>query len=47
MRQPYPSDMTDAQWELLEDLFPEALRFTGVIAGAVLSSSFALLEGVD
>ena len=24
MRQPYPSDMTDAQWELLEDLFPEA-----------------------
>src|SRR4051812_724147 len=24
MRQPYPSDMTDAQWELLADLFPEA-----------------------
>jgi putative transposase len=24
MRQPYPSDMTDAQWELLSDLFPEA-----------------------
>ena len=24
MRQPYPSDMTDAQWELLTDLFPEA-----------------------
>lgn len=24
MRQPYPSDMKDAQWELLADLFPEA-----------------------
>ena len=24
MRQPYPSDMTDAQWELLADLFPKA-----------------------
>jgi len=24
MRQPYPSDLTDAQWELLADLFPEA-----------------------
>jgi putative transposase len=24
MRQPYPSDMTDMQWELLADLFPEA-----------------------
>ena len=24
MRQPYPSDMTEAQWELLADLFPEA-----------------------
>jgi putative transposase len=24
MRQSYPSDMTDAQWELLADLFPEA-----------------------
>lgn len=24
MRQPYPSDITDAQWELLSDLFPEA-----------------------
>jgi putative transposase len=24
MRQPYPSDMTDPQWELLADLFPEA-----------------------
>jgi putative transposase len=24
MRQPYPSDMTDAQWDLLADLFPEA-----------------------
>jgi putative transposase len=24
MRQPYPSDLTDAQWELLTDLFPQA-----------------------
>src|SRR5947209_20502756 len=24
MRAPYPSDMTDAQWELLTELFPEA-----------------------
>lgn len=24
MRQAYPSDLTDAQWELLKDLFPEA-----------------------
>lgn len=24
MRQPYPSDMTDSQWELLTDLFPQA-----------------------
>jgi putative transposase len=24
MRDPYPSDSTDAQWELLTDLFPEA-----------------------
>lgn len=24
MRQPYPSDLSDSQWELLTDLFPEA-----------------------
>jgi putative transposase len=24
MRQPYPSDLSDSQWQLLQDLFPEA-----------------------
>jgi transposase len=24
MRQPYPSDLSDGQWDLLTDLFPEA-----------------------